>query len=148
MCCFNKEVDSVSKTKIFVMPTKNGRQVTVYDNSVSGGHSGRRAVVQKEKESAPKYGNAMILPCPLKNGADVALHDLSKDTFSFKRMKLYFPEEETRSRGMVNSSSSEKAKSQHLEVHSVGAYFISIAKNVDDLRRIDPTVFSSLGHDR
>jgi len=38
-------------------------------------------------------------------------------------------------------SSIEQSNSKHLEVHQVGAYVVSIAKNVDDLRRIDPTVF-------
>jgi hypothetical protein len=138
MCCFNKEVHGVSKTKIFVMPTKNGRQVTVYDNNVSGA----RGPTKTEKDEKQKYGNAMILPCPLKKNAEVGLIDLSKDNFSFKRMKMFFPEPH-REMALNSHSTQRKANvdSAHLEVHTVGAYFISIAKTVDDLSRVDPSVF-------
>jgi len=147
MCCFNRPVKEVNKTKILVSPTKNGRQVTVYENSVGvEGGSGRDAAkIQeiKEKQEHAKYENAMLLPCPLKEGAEVALLDLSKDSFKFARLFKFFPrevvdEEKKKSR---KSDKDKEAKSAHLVVHEVGAYFVSVAKNVGDLKLIDPSVF-------
>jgi len=136
MCCFNREVAGVHQTKIFVSPTKNGRQVTVYDNMVSGG--GRLVV---KAANAPQYDNAMILPCPLKSGADVTLLDLSNDSFSFQRLHLFFPQEEDKEAKSNSRGMRQAVESSHLEVHVVGGYLVSIAKTVDDLKRVDPKVF-------
>jgi len=186
MCCFNRPVEHVSDTKIFVMPTKTGRQITIYQNELEASGDPNRTVIppkkltaemvagifdrsggsrsgagqqppppmpeKKEKEaqekshdpvSTEKYGNAMILPCPLKAGHDVELIDLSKDTFSFARLKAWFPAPP--SARSVNKSDEKRAPTQQqqapLQVHAVGAYFISVAKELADLRRVDPAVF-------
>jgi len=34
MCCFNRPIPHVGATRILVSPTRNGRQVTVYENVV------------------------------------------------------------------------------------------------------------------
>jgi len=149
MCCFNVPVSEVNKTKILVAPTKAGRQVTVYENVVGvtgGNRGGAKAEKQiaeiKEKQAKAKYENAMLLPCPLKDGQDVQLLDLSKDSFKFDRIKLYFPEYvKPASRGREKKSKSAQSVEKNLVVHEVGAYFVSIAKNYSDLDRIDPTVF-------
>jgi len=149
MCCFNRPVQGVSQTRILVAPTKDGRQITVYEHKVGviGGGRGRKEdeekkdKIKKEQEKA-KYGNAMILPCPLKAGSKVQLLDLSKDSFSFERVENYFPKEPVpQSRG-VRLHKPVTTDNSKLAVHEVGAYFVSIAENLGDLKRIDPAVFT------
>jgi len=148
MCCFNRPVSEVNKTRILVLPTKDGRQVTVSENvvGVSGGRgkkdeAKRQAIEAKQKE---KYENAMILPAPLKAGSKVQLLDLSKDKFKFASLEAYFPhrvekeKEKSKGKKFLKNQKDDKAP---LEVHEVGAYFVSIAENLADLDRIDPTVF-------
>jgi len=145
MCCFNRPVEGVSKTRILVLPTKDGRQITVYENTVEVVGSARTEkekakkealVSEKEKE---KYENAMILPAPLKAGSTVQLLDLSNDNFSFDRIENFFPKApKNRSRGSAPSS---RLAASHLVIHEIGAYFVSVAENLGDLSRIDPSVF-------
>jgi len=148
MCCFNAPVQGVSQTKILVFPTKDGRQVTLYQNKVGvvGGGRGTKAEDEKKKadivaqQEKAKYENAMILPCPLKTGHKVQLLDLSKDNFSFERVENFFPKKPaTRSRGVL--AGIDKSHQSHLEVVEIGEYFVSIAENFGDLKRIDPSVF-------
>jgi len=144
-------VTEVSETKILVFPTKDGRQVTVYQNSV-GVRGGEDGDEQDEKEikalkdkQEKEFGNAMVLPCPLKAGQKVQLLDLSKDGFSFDRVEEFFPKRPPGSSSDEDLNDDEEGEKGNgrsfLAVAEVGSYFISIAENLADLRRIDPKVF-------
>jgi len=169
MCCFNKPIDHVGATRILVTPTRNGRQVTVYENVVgqakkrpSGaqgmyrdadgkvkvGQPPPELVAQREAEAKAKAAdeakNAMILPAPLNPGQKIEVLDLSKDNFDFKRIHSWFPQEQaTRkdNQDRLEARSMQKLSKAPLEVHQVGNYFISLADNLNDLDRIDPNVF-------
>lgn len=63
MCIFAKGVSNVRKTRIFVSPTVDERQITIYENNVKP-----LLVVDSDDDSSisekVEY-NAMILPCPI-----------------------------------------------------------------------------------
>jgi len=118
MCCFNRPIAHVGATRILVSPTRDGRQLTIYENVVGEGEKGHRvgnqtnfhrdetgkvvfgkesddakakreAAIEEEKKKNAK--NAMILPAPLKKGSKIQVLDLSKDSFSFKDLSSWFP---------------------------------------------------------
>jgi len=139
MCIFNLPVGGVKETKILVLPASEGRQLTVYQNSVDSDESFN---VPTEK-SAKNTLNAMILPAPLRQNSKIAVLDLSKLNDLFKELDRCFPEEEVaRSSRMEASDELNGSSRSYLPVQSVGAYKISLASNISDLRRIDPNVFS------
>jgi len=120
--------------------------VTLYQNKVGvTGGGGRGSDLKKkaieEKQEKEKYGNAMILPCPLKQGQKVELLDLSKDNFKFDRIDSHFPHAPIEMKKRDKAKSKTSSAQPHLEVHEVGEYFVSIAENLGDLQRIDPAVF-------
>jgi len=132
MCIFNFPIDKVSGTRILVYLGKDGRQYSFYENAVvsSGGST-----------------NAMILPAPFdhtKQGNEIGLIDLSNEKFSefFKSLNDCFPTKVNSSRGMhFDDDDGDSLLSSKLEVHAVGSYNVSIARNLGDLRRIDESVF-------
>jgi len=129
MCIFNRPVATVSGTNILVLRTNNGRQITIYENAVSA-------------VPGAQGSNAMILPAPFKDtpGNDVEFLNLKNSASLFKDLNDCFPEKpEPKSNSMYWSSSDSQRR--HLEVHSVGAYNMSFARNLSDLDRIDPKVF-------
>jgi len=146
MCCFSAPVEEVKQTRILVLPTKDGRQVTVYENHVGVTGDVEDEDDKKKKDAIlaanekAKYENAMILPCPLKAGAKVQLLDLSKDNFSFERLESYFPQYVFDSEGDDDEGDGGEDHGA-LEIFEVGAYFVSIAEKLEDLKRIDPKVF-------
>ena len=71
----------------------------------------------------------MILPCPLRAGAQVELLDLSKDRFKFASLHACFPtlrEPVSLSRGEQRKAASASSESR-LAVRDVGAYKMSVA---------------------
>jgi len=54
---------------------------------------------------------------------------------------MFFPKAAEEKRSRSSAVETQSNAKDHLEVHAVGAYLISIAKSVEDLRRIDPSVF-------
>jgi len=142
MCIFNRPVHDVSGTRIFVTETQDGRQLTCYQNYVKFGKPGQKA--QK-----PDNDSAMILPFPVKKDSQrsepLALIDLSKCGDVVEKMEEAFPTlvfvPKGSPRGAPQSLSSSLRKSAHLAVVQVGSYSCSVAKNLADLRKIDPTVF-------
>jgi len=96
MCIFNKPVTEVRQTRILVSNTKSGRQLTVYENFVGVEGSTRTAKARKKvKNLEDKHNeerkNAMILPCPLKEGDKVDLIDLSGIRDLFQRLSNCYP---------------------------------------------------------
>lgn len=148
MCIFAHPVYEVRETRIFVAATPSGRQITIYENfvGVGGAAHKKKAALLGEKQGEEKalvLKNAMILPCPLKPGNEVRLLDLSKDGFEFQLLDQCFAKHK-RSTSNCGGPSCAAAMEEHdrrLPVHQVGAYNISIAKSIPDLRRIDATTF-------
>eukprot|EP01121_Diplochlamys_sp_Union-15-3_P008891 TRINITY_DN2390_c0_g2_i1.p1 TRINITY_DN2390_c0_g2~~TRINITY_DN2390_c0_g2_i1.p1 ORF type:complete len:419 (-),score=18.24 TRINITY_DN2390_c0_g2_i1:26-1282(-) len=125
MCIFNLPVKTVKNTKIFVAPIKGNWQFTAYTNEV---------VLSSGAE------NAMILPFPNGGIPDcIRMVDLSKASELFTKCEEAFPRAQLMSFGNLNDRS--WSSSNYLEVLTVGSYSVSIAQNLNDLRRIDPSVF-------
>lgn len=121
MCIISGPVKGVSNTQIFVGTNKDRtRQVTVYGNKVDN--------VSK--------GNAMILPVPFP--ASVTLIDLSKYTDIFTDCQRDFY---NTMKSLSFSRSYNGIATDSLQVFDVGSYSISIAHNLQDLKRVDASVF-------
>jgi hypothetical protein len=160
----------VGATRILVTVTRNGRQLTVYENVV-GQPAKRKSVgsqtnfhrdgdgkvvfgkapadvqakrdAEKKAEQVANAKNAMILPAPLKSGQKIQVLDLSKDSFSFKTLHTFFPKILTeRDIDAPRGRGMPTQSFEKLEVLSVGNYFISLAESLDDLDRIDSDVFT------
>lgn len=122
MCIISLAVEDVSHTKIFVAPASDGiTQLTVYANDVDN----------------KSNGNAMILPVPFPNSVKAINLESYKTIFddcdkSFSNM--------TRSYS-IRSNSLGLDDSNSLEVFNVGSYQVSLAKSLDDLKRVNTNVF-------
>jgi hypothetical protein len=137
MCIFNTAIKEVGGTKILVAITKDSRQLVVYRNYVSGGVPAKNEAKKKPKEPTP----AMILPfpCPV-GGGDVEFVDLSGNKTLFQDLSDCFPKLVS-TRKWKEAREGGNSRSFKLEVKKVGSYNVSVAKNIDDLRRIDESVF-------
>ena len=118
---------SVAGTKIFVAALADGRQLTVYENTV--------------RQDGVADGSAMVLPVPA--GA-VTFLDLSNAALFYElrrsfptAMEIMEPEEEEED--MPFEMFDDGAK---LVVRDVGSYRVSLAPCLSDLRRIDPDTFT------
>ncbi len=121
MCIISERVKAVAKTKILIAPDVSGtRQLTVYSNAVDN--------------ISPN--NAMILPVP--NPKTIKFHDLSKYKNIFNDCNKSFFEQMTRGSLFLG----HKSKSSNLYVFDVGSYKVSLAMGIEDLTRVDKTVFS------
>jgi len=156
MCIFTGNPDGVSETRIFVAPCsektttsgwftswfqttnnnneikKNGKQITVYGNTVS--------------TSSPV---AMILPVPNKDGSahSIEMIDTSgvdADTF-FSQLKECFPQppkmKSLSTRGFL-STNAYSADSLELEVKRAGSYRYSVVPSMKDFDRLNHHVFN------
>jgi hypothetical protein len=132
MCIILGEVYNVSKTKLFVLPNKDkSRQMTFYSNVVG----------------TPQQ-NMMILPVPCgsshpQNDGQIELHQIHyKGMFDdLKRsVKSIYRESASMytSRGLSLSASVQR---DTLEVFDHGSYLVSIAPQIEDLLRLDTTLF-------
>jgi hypothetical protein len=123
MCIISGPVNSVKGTKIFVMPSKEGRQLVVYKNEV---------------ESPAE--NLMILPVPHPESVqfETALMKRYKDLFSDLRSSLHWfsPERSVESGGWATRSASDT-----ISVLSVGSYRASVVFSVHELNRLNKSIF-------
>lgn len=125
MCIVLGEVYKVAKTKLFVLANKDKtRQMTFYSNVVG----------------TPER-NMMILPVP--GNGDVELHRMDYKTMfgDLKRSvtSLYrAPFSNHMTRSVLSASLSPR---ETLEVFNHGSYLVSIAPHLDDLVRLDKTLF-------
>jgi hypothetical protein len=124
MCIINSEIESVSKTKILVGLSKDKkRQITVYSNIVN----------------TPVSNNFMVLPVPYPESVQfINLSDYKK-LFDDCASCFYSNE-----RGMEESFSFNNSYSMpnsKLEVLNIGSYKVSLAMSLDDLKRVDKSVF-------
>lgn len=141
MCCFNRPIQMVAATRILVAPTKDGRQVTVYENKVGDSAPPPLLAPSPPPPPAEEDQNAMVLPAPLKPNATLRLLDFSQDSFSFTDLDDWFPKIYSPVRSAMARGALMQMNSAYLEVESVGNYLISVAHSLDDLDRIDPSVF-------
>lgn len=119
------EIEKVSNTKILVGPNYNNtRQLVVYSNYIN---------------NLTNY-NAMVLPVPYPES--VKFIDLSryKDIFKDCALCFYNPNA-TYGKGFVSKNSTNFRDSDELEVFNVGSYKVSLAKNLDEISKINNQVF-------
>lgn len=121
MCLISKEVETVSGTKIFCGINKEKtRQITVYANTVEN----------------ISTNNAMVLPVPFPNS--VVFHNFEKYKDFFSDCEDCFV---SNTLGMYTNSYGVMSKRSLLEVYDVGSYKVSLAHSLQDLQRVDSSVF-------
>jgi len=126
MCIFSGKVDKVSDTKILVYETSDGKQVTFYENSV--------------EPNKKVNSNAMILPCPYNGSDEIKLYNLEQYSNFFNDCSECFPKVLSADEDGGDLSFNRGA-SRSLEIVEVGGYKVSIAKNLDDVLKVDKSVF-------
>lgn len=122
MCCFSREVLSVSGTNLFARLEPDGRQYVVYAMTV---HSDEQV--------------SMILPVPVAEGRGedaMKFIDLSGYPEMFQDMARGFPVPRSKSGG--GPFGVKPAAAQPLKVERVGAFDASYVPTVADFGRLDP----------
>jgi hypothetical protein len=121
MCIISEPVEDVSKTKILVGVNSDfTKQITVYSNDV-----------ENYSES-----NAMILPVP--NPQSVKFINLANYSKIFNDADSVFTLEKSRSLSRNFSLSINNT----LTIYNVGSYKASIAMGLEDLKRVNKSVFN------
>ncbi len=126
MCIILGEVVSVSQTKLFVLANKDKtRQMTFYSNAVD----------------TPEQ-NMMILPVPT-NGGTINLHTIRyKKMFDDLKQSVRSTSQQlSRNVLMRSMASASIADREPLEIISHGSYLVSIAPKLEDLLRLNTSVF-------
>jgi hypothetical protein len=124
MCIVPFPVNSIESTKLFVLPSSDRkRQMTFYKNDVD-------SIAE----------NLMILPFPGPDG--IQLHKIKyKALFDDLSKSVYKPPTRSWSYDMNITRSCATASLEYIPVISHGSYLVSIAGSLEDLTRINPTVF-------
>jgi len=124
MCIILGEVNRVSKTKLFVLPNKDKtRQMTFYSNVV-GTHD----------------DNMMILPVP--GEGPIELHRIEyKQMFRDLERSVTSTSRPEQSNYLSRSASASASPRDTLEVFNHGSYLVSIAPQIEDLFRLDKSLF-------
>lgn len=119
MCCFSREVESVSNTRIFARPEKLDWQYLVYSMAVS----------------APEE-LAMVLPIPMRSATSTSCQFINLEGYPtfFGDLERGFPKPPTNS--LAVRSRSDKAAGS-IEVQSVGSYEASFVPRYTDFSRLD-----------
>ena len=126
MCIILGPVHRVSKTKLFVLPNNSKtRQMTFYSNAVD----------------TPKQ-NMMILPVPNSTNS-IELHTIHyKNMFQdLKKSVKSLVERDREHNSMTRSLYASAEPRKTLEVISHGSYLVSIAPQLEDLLRLNTSVF-------
>lgn len=124
MCMISQEIKSVSATKLFCGVNANKtRQLTVYANTVDN--------ISKN--------NAMVLPVPFPSS--VIFHNLEDYADFFFDCELCFEKPRTELMYKSLSFTNEAVSEKKLEVYDIGSYKVSLAKSLDDLKRVNTNVF-------
>lgn len=124
MCIVPFPIYSISSTKLFVLPSKDQtRQMTVYQNDVDS-----------------KDENCMILPFP--GPQSLQLHKVRyKAMFQDLAKSVYKPPTRSYEFRELAVTASLSRSIEYIPVISHGSYLVSIAETLEDLHRINPTVF-------
>lgn len=118
MCIIAGEVRRVARTKLFVMPSADGRrQITVYSNKVDTPDS-----------------NVMCLPVP--NPSTFSFETVYKGLFADCSRSFSDPEARYLSASLSLDSAGSRAV--YLPVQSHGSYEVVLAPTLDDLERVPP----------
>ena len=127
MCLISTEIESVSNTKILVAPNSNNTtQLVVYSNYINN----------------ISESNAMVLPVPFPQ--TVRFIDLSgyKDLFEDCAKCFYNPSKSFNFINSLDSSYSTNTRDDKpLQVFNVGSYKVSLARNLEQISRVDSRVF-------
>jgi hypothetical protein len=121
MCCFSREVERVSSTRIFARPLAGDRQLLVYGMTVAVAHD-----------------VAMILPIPVPAGSPedaVRFVDMSSAPSFFDHLSALFPAESYA--GGSFAAARHAPQSATLVVHDVGDFEASFVPSARDFRRLD-----------
>ena len=124
MCIIIGHVDRVTKTKLFVLPNKDkSRQMTFYSNVV-----------------ATPDDNMMILPVP--GEGPIELHRIDyKKMFDDLERSVRSNYQERPSNYLTRSLYASASLRETLEVFNHGSYLVSIAPQIEDLFRLDKSLF-------
>lgn len=124
MCIVPFPVNSISSTKLCVLPSKSKtRQMTIYQNRVDS-----------------KDENLMCLPFP--NPSSLQLHTVKyKKLFSDLEDSVYRIPTYSMPLYDMRMTASLSRSASYLPVVSHGSYLVSVAETLEDLDRINPTVF-------
>lgn len=123
MCIISNKVHYVAKTKLLIaVNLQTNRQYNVYSNVVDNATT----------------NNAMILPVP--NPGSVKFHNLSAYAHIFEDCDKSFIKMVSRSTKKYSTNSVPRETT--LTVFDVGSYKVSIAKSLEDIKRINTNVFS------
>jgi hypothetical protein len=126
MCCISLEVEAVSDTKILVGLSKDKkRQITIYSNKVD----------------TPVSNNAMILAIPHPESVEFINLNNYKNIFDDCESCFFNETMLQGSRGALSYLNESDSFNKKLEVFNVGSYKVSLAMNLDDLKRVDASVF-------
>lgn len=120
MCMIDGEINAVATTRLFVMPSKDGRrQLTVYSNTVDSPSS-----------------NVMCLPVP--NPSSVVFETVYNDLFD--DCKASFLQAEGMSfTNYETFEESDDDSHRYLKIQSHGSYEVVLVPTLKDLDRIPPT---------
>ncbi len=133
MCLFNDDVPDPSDTLIFVSTTRDRRQLTIYQNTITA----------SDKYEKSSNTPAMILPFPIKSSKPVILIDLSDNANILNSLNDLFAKKVLKNSGDEWwDNVSAESDSDNLEIYEIGAYNISIAYSLNDLQRYDHNVFT------
>lgn len=123
MCIISGQVHYVANTRIFAYPY-NDRQMTIYQNQVG---TGKQAL--------------MFLPVPYPQSIRFEEAVMkTPDFFGLCERSFNILETVSMTRTLSASRSFQEPKT-YLEVRDVGPYAVSIANTVEDIQRLDPSVF-------
>lgn len=119
MCIFAFSVEKVTNTRIAVVALPDGRQLTVYENSVFTTGS-----------------NCMILPIP--SGTDITLIDLSSHKRFWENCEAFFPRNSNSFGAAGWGFAGGFSDSTTLPVEHVGGYKCTIVPSIADINRVHP----------
>jgi hypothetical protein len=123
MCCFSREVEEVSNTRIFARTTTGNRQFIVYSMSIRADEA-----------------LAMILPIPVAEGTPekgVRFVNLEAYPKLFVDLDRAWPPPAPLTRSAVAPDSAPAPSAPKLEVVEVGSYEASFVPTVADFPRLD-----------
>ena len=124
MCIVPFPVRSINSTNLFVLPSIDGkRQMTFYKNDVDSMEE-----------------NLMILPFP--NPKSLQLHKIKyKAMFDDLKKSVYKPPTRSYSYDMLMTRCAASASFEYIPVINHGSYLVSICETIQDLARVNPTIF-------
>ena len=125
MCMISTPIEKVSKTKILVAPNHSKTsQLVVYSNYVKN----------------ISNSNAMVLPVP--NPHSIKFIDQSGYKNLFEDCaKCFYNPNALRSYSLSNSANTKSRGTEPLEIFNVGSYKVSLAKNIEEISRVNKSVF-------